>query len=169
MSRIILNVIFFFIFASILMGCKSLPKPEDSSSTLLAIPIEFKRINTTRDSFRYYLLDLENSEEQIKILPKNGYKFIDYLPQGKYKIIKVHSIHKTANRPRETVVNIDFEMNSGEITVLPYLFKIWIKQEKNQKSNYYQNWSMEKLIKNEVENRMQTLFEYKNNELWIIE
>ena len=122
MNRVALKVISFFILTSILIGCKTLPKPEDSSSTLLVIPIEFKKINTNRDSFRYYLLEIEDSEQQIKILPKNGYKFIDYLPQGKYKIIKVHSIHTTANRPKETIVDIEFELNPGEITVLPYLF-----------------------------------------------
>ena len=169
MKRKIQNIILFIIFASILMSCKSLPKPEESSSTLLAIPIEFKKINNNRDSFRYYLLDLKNSEEQIKILPKNGYKFIDYLPHGKYTIIKVHSIHNTANRPRETVVDIDFEMNPGEMTVLPYLFKIWIQEEKNRDSTYYQYWSFERLVKNEVDYMIQNLIEYKNNELWIID
>lgn len=158
-----------FLLGVLIVGCKSLPKPENISSTLLIIPTEFKKIKTNRESFRYYLLDLENSDEQIKITPRNGNLFIKYLPEGNYKITKVHSIHRNADRPKESIVNIDFELKSGRVTVLPYLFKIWIQPESNRESNYFQYWSFEKMINNELENKIQKIKEFKNNELWLIE
>jgi hypothetical protein len=163
------KIALFFLLGLTLTACKSLPKPENHSSTLLVIPTEFKKIRTNRESFRYYLLDIENSEDQIKIIPRNGYLFIDYLPQGKYKITKVHSIHRTADRPKQKVVDIEFEMISGQVTVLPYLFKTWIQPEANRESNYYQYWSFEKIINNEIQEEIQNISEYKNNELWHIE
>ena len=66
-------------------------------------------------------------------------------------------------------MDIEFELNPGEITVLPYLFKIWIQEEKNRESKYYQYWSLENLIKNEVDDRIQNLYDYRNSELWFIE
>jgi hypothetical protein len=153
-------VSFFFI------SCQSLPKPSNSNEALLVIDATFEYKGTSREPFRYYNLYIADSNDIIKILPSSKLIIVNYLQPGDYKINRVESIHMEENRPRIEEVDISFTLEPGQITILDHRFKMWIQPEEKDGSNYYQYWSLEKLIRPEIEELQSKIQDMNYFEMW---
>jgi hypothetical protein len=136
--------------ALLLSACAPLPPVGDATPTLLVIPKEFRQVNADTEPFRHYQLELEGRDERIEITPESGYEWVRGLEPGRYRITRVHSLHRSGKRPRATPMDIEFDVEAGKVNLLPYQFEMLLRREEGRKFKYYQYWSMEPLDKQEL-------------------
>ena len=167
-KKIRFNLIFLLLIACI-VSCSMLPKPQSDNETLLILPIKtIKKANC--DFFRHYIIELENTDEIIRIDPQSGYMFVRNLQPGKYTATKLISLHRGHVRRREFDLNIPFSLSARTITIFPCRLEVLLRKEyREMKSNYYQYWEFYKLSTREKKNIIEDIKKHKSIEYWRIQ
>ena len=157
-------VILVFSFSS----CATLPKPPSENSTLLIIPIQTIK-KTNYDYYRYYIVELSNTDTTIKIEPKSGYLFVRNLKPGDYVATRLISLHRKHVRRREFPLHIPFSLHPKTITVFPSRLEILLKKEWGRSSTYYQYWEFIELSTDEKQAIVEDIETYQRIEYWKIQ
>ena len=167
-KKIRFNLIFLLLIACI-VSCSMLPKPQSDNETLLILPIKtIKKANC--DFFRHYIIELENTDEIIRIDPQSGYMFVRNLQPGKYTATKLISLHRGHVRRREFDLNIPFSLSARTITIFPCQLEVLLRKEyREMKSDYYQYWEFYKLSTREKKNIIEDIKKHKSIEYWRIQ
>ena len=119
--KLISKIFLLLLFVSFLVYCSTFPAPKTDNSALLVIPLKAIK-KTHADFYRRYIIELTNTDETIRIRPRNGYLFIDYLRPGNYIANKIISLHKKGVRTRTSYVII----HNFRLSMITFDIKRWL-------------------------------------------